>query len=273
MSDPTRRDFLKVSAGVIAGASVASGLSILGKKAEANTAVHPYGYVSLDVEVTRQLGYDGYKGLPLADGLTHGECAFGSFNAIISQLAAADPAGPYANIPLQMMEWASGGVVGFATFCGALNGACAAIGLICDKSSAAGFISDLLSWYSETMLPTNIVAPTGPLPQSIAGGNLCHMSVTNWCLASGYASGSSERSERCARLAGDVAAMAVSMLNNGRLGLTVPGDKTVCRSCHYKGPDYAAGQFTRGKMGCTTCHSDLKQVPASGHKHRHGHHD
>lgn len=272
MSDSTRRDFLKVSAGVIAGASVASGLSILGKNAEANTAVHPYGYTPLDVETTRQLGYNGYKGIVLSDGKTHGECAFATFNAIVSQLAAADPTGPYANIPLQMMEWGAGGVVGFATFCGTLNGACASIGLICDKASAAGFISDLLSWYSETLLPTNIIAPTGALPQSIATGNLCHMSVTNWCLASGYASGSPERGERCARLAGDVAAKAVEMLNNGRLGLTVPGDKTVCRTCHYKGTDYAAGQFTRGKMGCTTCHTDLKQVPASGHRHRR-HHD
>ncbi|MBE0446637.1 MAG: hypothetical protein IBX64_00735 [Actinobacteria bacterium] len=96
----------------------------------------------------------------------------------------------------------------------------------------------------------------------------CHASVTNWCRASGYASGSPERSERCAILSGDVAAKAVEMLNAGVPLTTVPtpGDKTVCVSCHYLGTNYSAGQFTRGKENCTTCHSDLKKVPATGHK-------
>ena len=100
-----------------------------------------------------------------------------------------------------------------------------------------------------------------------AGGNLCHTSVTNWCNASGYASGSPERSERCARLAGDVVARAVEMLN-GSVVLTgaVPRDKTVCGQCHYKGTDFGGGQFTRGKMDCNTCHTDLKKVARNGHK-------
>lgn len=256
-------------------AALVGGVSLLTKnipgfspaEARANSAVHPYGYPvsGLDVEETRLRGYNGYKGVVLDDGIKHKECSFGSFYAIMSQLQ--EQVGyPYDQIPLQMMEWASGGVVGFATLCGAVNGACAAIGLICSKADAAGFISDLLTWYEETALPTNIIAPTGDLPQSVAASNLCHTSVTNWCLASGYASGSAERSERCARLAGDVAAMVVSMLNNGRLGLTVPGDKTVCRSCHYKGTDFEGGQFTRGKMGCLTCHNKIKSVPVNGHR-------
>ena len=253
----SRRDFLKVGlTTAVAGAAAATGLKVLAPgEANANSAQHPYGAVILDVDATRQLGYNGYKGIVLEDGVKHKDCAFGTFNAIIGQLAEADPDGPYANIPTQMMEWASGGVAGFATLCGALNGACAAIGLICSNSDAKPFISDLLSWYAEASLPTNIVAPTGDLPQSVAGGNLCHMSVTNWCRRSGFASGSSERSERCARVAGDVAAKVVEMLNDGELGLPTPADKTGCRSCHYKGTDYNAGQFTRGQMDCTQCHS------------------
>jgi hypothetical protein len=225
---------------------------------------HPFGYIPLDVETTRQLGYNGYKGITI-DGVKHAHCGFASFNAITSQLAALDPYGPYANIPLGMMDWAASGVSGFGTFCGALNGACAAVGLICSPADANGFISDLLTWYTETLLPSNLVAPTGVLPQSIARTTLCHNSVTNWCLASGFASGSPERSERCARLAGDVAAKAVEMLNNGRLGLVVPAGKTVCVQCHYTGTNYAAGQFTRGNEDCTACHVDITKVPSSGH--------
>lgn len=268
MSKISRRDFIKKVGiyGAVSGVATAAGMSIVDiENAKATQAEHPFGYPvdGLDVEVIRRKGYDGYKGIDI-NGITHAHCAFGAFHAIISQLAEV-VGSPYDTIPTQMMEWASGGVTGFATFCGALNGACAAIGLICSNSDAKDFISDLLSWYAETSLPTNLIEPTGYITQSVAGGNLCHTSVTNWCLASGHASGSSERSERCARITGDVAAMAVTMLNDGRLGLMVPGDKTICRTCHYRGTDYEGGQFTRGKMDCTKCHVDLKKVSESGH--------
>lgn len=267
MSDSSRREFLKVGAGVIAGATVAGGLSLMGAKKAHAAFAHPYGYIPLDVEATRQLGYNSYKGITI-DGVKHAHCGFGSFNAIVSQLAAQDPTGPYANIPTPMMEWAASGVAGFASYCGALNGACAAIGLICAQKDAQKFISDLLTWYTQTALPSNIIMPTGYLPQSVAKTTLCHSSVTNWCLASGFASGSPERSERCARLTGDVAAKAVEMLNAGVPAVAgpTPAKGTVCVQCHYVGTNYAAGQFTRGEEDCTVCHSDLRRISENGHK-------
>ncbi len=135
---------------------------------------------------------------------------------------------------------------------------------------ARAFISDLLTWYSETALPTNILAPTGDLPQSKAASNLCHVSLTRWCRTSGFASGSPERAERCARVAGDVAAKAVELLNGGTLGREVPPEKTVCRSCHYMGPAYDSGQFTHGEMNCLTCHIDLKEKPVTAAGHYNG---
>lgn len=255
------------------------------KEAHASTP-HPWGYAlnNLDVEYTRKLGYQGYY---------LGECAYGTFRAIIGQLQEGIGY-PYTEIPLDMMRWGAGGVAGFGTFCGTLNGAAAAFGLICDNTNAKSLISALMSWYAETPLPSdrsNLYAGNGefqqvldqvgktmktsaPMPQSVARGNLCHVSVTNWCLASGYASGSSERSERCARLAGDVASKAIELLNDlfGQHGIpayTAPGDKTTCRQCHYKGKDYFAGQFTRGKMDCEMCHVDLKQVKSAAHHNGH----
>jgi len=231
-------------------------------------AQHPFGYpeTGLNVKRTRELGYAGFQGITLADGTRHGGCAFGTFNAIIGQLA--DEVGaPYTTIPVQMMDWAGAGVVGFGTLCGTLNGAAAAIGLICSGRDARAFVSDLLTWYSESELPTNLYAPTGDLTQSRADSNLCHVSLTHWCRVSGYASGSPERAERCSRLSGDVAAKAVEMLNGSALGLQVPSEKTVCRACHYMGLSYAAGQFTHGEMNCLTCHINLKEknVVPSGH--------
>ena len=271
MPDTTRRDFLKSagSYGAVAGVSLVGGFGRVPQaKPVAQQAKHPFGYPEsgLDVEKIRKLGYEGFKGITLVDGTRHAGCAFGAFNAIIGQLAEVVGA-PYTSIPTQMMDWAGAGVVGFGTLCGTLNGAAAAIGLICSGKDARAFVSDLMTWYSETALPTNILAPTGHLPQSKAASNLCHVSLTHWCRTSGFASGSAERAERCARLAGDVAASAVELLNDGALGLQVPAEKTVCRSCHYMGPSYAAGQFTHGEMNCLTCHIELedKRVVTTGH--------
>jgi hypothetical protein len=101
----------------------------------------------------------------------------------------------------------------------------------------------------------------------VAASNLCHVSLTHWCRASGFASGSPERADRCSQVAGDVAAKAVELLNTGALGLQVPSEKTTCRTCHYMGPDYGMGQFTHGEMNCLTCHINLKEkdVVPMGH--------
>jgi hypothetical protein len=271
MSGTTRRDFLKTAGtyGAASGVGLVGGFGLGHPEVVSAQATHPFGYPEggLDVEQTRRLGYEGFKGLALADGSRHGGCAFGAFNAIIGQLAE-EVGAPYTMIPTQMMDWAGAGVVGFGTLCGTLNGTAAAIGLICDGRDARAFISDLLTWYSETELPTNLYAPAGELPQSKAESNLCHVSLTHWCRTSGFASGSPERADRCSQLAGDVAAKAVEMLNEGALGLQVPSEKTVCRACHYMGPTYEAGQFTHGEMNCLTCHINLKekQVVSTGHR-------
>lgn len=271
MAGSGRRDFLRTAStlGVATSLGVAGGVGLTRPRtASAQEARHPFGYPEggLDVERTRELGYVGFQGVELADGTRHTGCGFGTFNALIGQLADGVGA-PYTTIPLQMMDWAGAGVVGFGTLCGTLGGACAAIGLICDGRDARAFISDLLTWYSETALPTNLFAPDGALPQSVAGSNLCHVSLTRWCTSAGFASGSPERLERCSRLAGDVAAKAVELLNRGALGLEKPSEKTVCRSCHYMGTNYAVGQFTHGEMNCHTCHIDLKEkkVTPRGH--------
>ncbi len=270
MSITSRRSFIKNAGtvGAATGVGLAGGFGLASPDVVAAQATHPFGYPEggLDVEKTRQLGYDGFKGLVLDDGTRHGGCAFGAFNAIIGQLAEVVGA-PYTTIPRQMMDWAGAGVVGFGTLCGTLNGVAAAIGLVCSGRDARGFISDLMTWYSETPLPTNLLAPTGDLPQSTAESNLCHVSLTRWCRVSGLASSSPERAERCARVSGDVAAKAVELMNQGALGLQVPSEKTACRTCHYMGPDYAMGQFTHGEMNCITCHINLKEknVVPTGH--------
>jgi len=270
----TRRNFLKAGCIAIAGATTVGSISLIKPKVtQASSAEHPYGWpiAGIDINQTKELGYLGYKGTSRFSSAAGKQCASGVFGAIIGQIqetVANDSENPYHQIPLGMMQWAASGVVGFGSLCGALNGACAVIGLVCNENDAKAYISDLLTWYSESALPIFTSSnSSNNHTKTIAGSNLCHTSVTNWCLASGYASGSNERSERCACLSADVAGKVVEMLNSG-IGeiLGNPRDnKTTCGACHYKGTDYEAGQFTRGKMNCNSCHVDIKKTSKKGH--------
>jgi hypothetical protein len=223
----------------------------------------PWPYVKLDPEMIRKKGHLGYY---------KAHCCYGAFWAIIDSLRE-EIGFPYTQIPAEMMIYGAGGVAGWGTLCGALNGAFAAINLVTDEKTCKKIVHELMGWYTETPLPTEIsnqyavehaflveeYKSDEALAQSVAGSPLCHVSVTKWCQASGYASGSPERSERCGRLTGDVAARAVELLNQYidnafEPTFELPAGTTACRACHFKGKDYDQGQFTRGKMDCLQCH-------------------
>ncbi len=224
-------------------------------------------YVKLDVEDVRKRGHQGYY---------RGDCSFGAFVAIVEALR--DKVGfPYTQIPVDMMGFGAGGVAGWGTTCGALIGAAAAINLVTEKDLARKIISDLVGWYTTTPFPSeqanNYAAKheylvteyksDKVLPQSVSNSPLCHVSVTEWCRSSQIASGAPERAERCGRLAGDVAARAVELLNanlEGTFAATFKLDDTTagCTSCHSTGTSFATGQFTNGKQECTACHEPHK---------------
>ncbi|HEY76992.1 MAG TPA: C_GCAxxG_C_C family protein [Thermoflexia bacterium] len=199
---------------------------------------------------------------------------YGAFSAVVTALKDA-VGSPYDLIPLDMMRYGEGGMAGYGSLCGAINGASAAITLVAGEEHYKKLVTELLTWYTQTPLPTEIsnqyavnheflvdeLKTDEPLPQSVSGSTLCHVSVTKWCLASGYASGSKERSERCGRLTGDVAAKAVELLNlladNAfESALSLSEEAETCRACHKKGDDFDAGQFTRGKENCLNCHEN-----------------
>ena len=94
------------------------------------------------------------------------------------------------------------------------------------------------------------------LLQNQSGSPLCHVSVTKWCRASGFDIGSPEQIERCARVAGDVAAKAVELLNAQEDGLfqgeyVMPESTAECLSCHGPEKEVACADH---KMLCVQCH-------------------
>ncbi len=251
----------------------------------------PWGYRPLDPEKVRKLGH-------LASYLEG--CGGGAFWAIMTALREKI-GGPYQSClplpekeeiiaylsgkskgkpkPLVMMAYAYSGVMGYGSLCGTLNGPAAAISMALPFKDAKTIIERLMHYYERTPLPSDqanryaaeksflvpkMLVP-GKLPQSVSHSVLCHASVTNWCLESGFASGSPQRLERCARLTGDLAAVAVEMMNAQAAGKLEsrfpPADDPAtagCRKCHFEGPDFNAGQFTRGAMECGSCHGEMK---------------
>ncbi len=196
---------------------------------------------------------------------------YATFNAVVTALR--DKVGsPYDTIPTEMAYYGEGGMEGWSSLCGTLNGSSLAINLCSDKATTSALVNELIGWYTQTALPSDTANQfaaqseyldnkmTKKLASSVSDSTLCHVSVTKCCLASGYASGSPERAERCARLAGDVASKAVELLTasaNGTFKAVYgPLAEASCTSCHTIGKDYKAGNFTRGKGDCTECHGD-----------------
>lgn len=96
----------------------------------------------------------------------------------------------------------------------------------------------------------------GDLPQNIPGSPLCHVSVSQWCMVADKKVGSVERKERCARLAGDIAAKTVEILNSYFAStfvstFTDPETNGSCMICHGS----SASDNASTHMECVTCHT------------------
>ena len=263
-----RRKAMKIAAGAIIG----SGLGILPlynvfkpkypsakkpQKLKYNEADHNWMYEQLNPATTAKLAYKNYG---------NGGCMYATVMSVLSQLA--DKFGePYESFPFHMMKYGHGGIGGFGTICGALNGAAALIGLfVARKEMRDSLTTGLFRWYEKTQLPQ--FKPQRPVfdfnpPASVSNSILCHASTTSWMKATGYEIQSKQRKERCRRLSSDVAAQITVILNeffNNNYVTDGHNDETVmkCMTCHGKEGKLAN---TGGKMNCTSCHTE-----SVGHK-------
>jgi len=261
-----RREFFKQSGLVATGIGVgAVGLNaaLRADAHETDTAPEwPWPYATLDVELVRKRAHKDYY--------TAG-CMYASTGGLLKTLI--DEVGyPYTTIPHDMMRYGGGGIVGWGTICGSLNGACAIITLVAGKDHKK-IINELFAWYASTPFPTDIsnqyaqnheflvekYKTDAVLPTTVSDSVLCHVSVNTWCRETGFASGSKQRGERCARMSGDVAAKTAELLNAHALGEFAATDfeKAECSGCHFMGENYESGQFIIGKgTNCTDCHGE-----------------
>ena len=288
-----RREFLKnielIGIGCVAGGFLApvvtscgggggGGVSTQEQAGAASTQLKlpplPFKYVELDPAEVASFAYrSAYAHKKVGNGQLYG-CAYGTFNAIITELAQK-VGFPYTIIPTAIMNYGRAGVLNWATLCGALNGCCAAIQLISPKPEDV--INALFWWYSNTSLPTfvpsseDVDAVVNELKaagksddeinayktavqrlntqaqKSVSESPICHISVAEWLYANVDSNGvpiwgadSKEREDRCARLVADAAAKAVELLNqqiiykNFEKVSPLSSEVQSCLGCHGK---------------------------------------
>ena len=257
-----RRNAMKIAAGAIVGGGAGILTLTQAFKPEPLPEKSPenlvsdgsetnWKYAQLDPAISGQIAYEQYS---------VGSCMYATFFGVASQMAARFGE-PYASFPFHMMKYGHGGVGGFGTLCGALNGAAALIGLfVGDKKMRDNLINDLFQWYENSQLPVfkpqKAVMDFTP-PSSVSNSTLCHASTTNWGKTSGFKIDSDERKERCRRLSGEVAAKVTHSLNhffnNDYATVYQNNDNAgTCLTCHGK-----EGKLNNisGKMNCTSCHT------------------
>ncbi len=259
-----RRKALMIGIGAMAGGGALSAMALTTafkpqippvlkpEKLPIKTGEAAWAYSKLEPRKAADIAYRLYG---------EGSCMYAVFGAVIQQLAEKIGE-PFTSFPLHMMKYGHGGVGGYGTVCGALNAGAALMGLFVDeKNTQDCLIESLFRWYEETQLPQYV--PEKPdldftPPPCLPGQSLCHISVTNWCNASGHGSGSKERKERCRRLSADVAAQSTVILNeffDGVFTANAFSNATVhtCSTCHGQEGKVAN---TFAKMDCEDCHAE-----------------
>jgi len=251
----TRRAVLG-AVGIAAGSCTLSSCAIEGKGSiqdGTGNSVFPWRYSELDPDITVQRAYSYFD---------KGHCMYGTFASAVSQLAEKYGE-PYRSFPVDMMIYGAGGVCGWGSICGAVNGSAALISLFVKKEEELKqLVDELFLWYQETELPVYVPAKPAldiDIDKSASGSVLCHVSCTRWCNASGHKTFTKEQKERCKRLTADTAKKTVEILNAhfvSRFAAALKHDEKTrqCMPCHTKGSKL---QNTLGKMGCDSCHSSL----------------
>jgi hypothetical protein len=234
---------------IVGGGATAAGAAVQKSNEEERKKFRtlPWPYSKLDPDTVAMRAFAGYE---------KSKCMYGTFESIVGSMA--DRLGPtYANFPYDLMAYGTEGIRGWATVCGALNGAAAAFQLL--SKEPGPLVDALFGWYEMQPLPNVQHASMKPIAQTVAASTLCHVSIAHWCQATGKKADDPARDERCAALVASVARRSVELLNTQLAGRPLPivnaeGSAERCGSCHEKG---GAVEDAKGKMDCQGCHFHL----------------
>ncbi len=263
MNDRTvQRRNLLLGLGAGIGSVLASGILTGECQAAQKQDQSVWKYAELDPKKVAKAVYDFYE---------EGSCMYAVIRGVLSQLEEllrkTDPleAEKIRNFPFYMFWYGHAGLGSTGSLCGCINGASALFGLfIANHKKCDYLVQEISAWYEESLLPVYVPENNeyGKLNPSVSGSVLCHISNNNWSKANDKISvKSDERTERCTRLAADVAVRAVQILNrefhfNNACPVTKASDvNKTCIDCHVKSdtPDVT------GRMNCSKCHPDAEK--------------
>lgn len=271
----TRRHFL---AGTLGAGALATGLGtgvLLAPKmtqaAEPIAIPLPYAFLKhngklvpvLDPEEVRYNAYNHYF---------QGGCMHGAATGLILAFKDAfkNKATDWDVFPIGIYKYGAGGISGWGTICGILNGVVAVLNLV-NLHGKLGH--KIVGWYSATLFPTDncegFVAETGQaaipdsdvLAHTISDSPLCHISISKWCRAAGVRvtdpspQGIKYKDDRCSKICADTTAKTAKLINEyAEKGFIDDPYKTPdhfadCLGCHSERKDQV------GKMDCLGCHS------------------
>ena len=278
----SRRKFL-AGTGLVLGAASVSGVALLkdaDPAAAAGTAI-PWPYPT---DPAQQPNPEAVARRAFEIYFKSG-CAEAVWGSCVEALAAITPAGTWDTLPTNMFRFGGGGIAGWGTICGTLNGAAAFISMAVGQNLNAdgvtkewvhrnNLINGAFQYYAETPLPTNnafksnqgvlgLPAWTPPAvtgytmienaPTSTANSPLCHSSLVQWTTTTGAADGGPLQRDRCGKASFDVAFKTIELLNKYFELASAPGvalDPSVaaCGACHKT--------YTGAKMACGSCHDN-----------------
>jgi hypothetical protein len=241
----SRRSLIKGAGTIAAGAALFCAGGAVGlKKADASGAKYPWPYVKLDPKTTADIAYENWY---------QGFCSYAVTSAILGQLQQK-VGSPYDTLPIEAFSFGHGGTVGWGTLCGTLFGAGISASFAAGKTGEQ-ITNDVIAWYAATELPT--YRPASPKANfqhvSASDSPLCHISVGKWMKKENVKFFSPERKDRCARLAADVAAHTVTLLNQVADGTYTPAH----------GNQAKTHQIT-SQNNCTDCHgNNVPELPGT----------
>jgi hypothetical protein len=254
-----RREVLGSLGGLVVGGALA-GVAGQAVAAPFDQKGKPFGWTPrrLDPASCAKPAYDGYW-------FNGYGCCYGAFYAIVGTMAERYGA-PYDQFPFTMMEVGKSGISEWGTICGALLGVAGAYALFWGRKERDPMVTELFRWYETAAFPVfdpgeGAKGVKGPLPTSVSGEVLCHVSASRWCVSAKRAQSSKDRSERCARLTADVATKGIAIMNAKIDGAFKPvGDPesvAYCTACHGKGKE---ADNMKGRMDCKPCHGGGQAV-------------
>lgn len=167
----------------------------------------PWPYERLDPQKIADRAYES---------AFEGYCMYGLVNAVVEGLSES-VGEPWKSFPSKVTFYGRGGVIGWGSTCGPLNGAALISYLVLEQTDADEVINELYMWYSTTPLPS--YTPKEALILDIenrpviSAAPLCYTRSMNFSLNTGYKVLSPEFFELENRVVADVAKKFVELLN------------------------------------------------------------